>query len=685
MKSSGDVRSQSNVFNNIGDVQGAIGQRESASESYAEALRLRTTLNDHQGQGYTHMSFATAYAEWGDHEQAAHHFKEALSLSRAIEDRRTEIFSLYGLSKMAAARGELMEAKANIESAINLMESLRFKLVDPELRATYFTSASDLYDLQIDILLQLHDRDPAARLSEAAFEASERARARNLLDTLAEARVNFRQGADPALLQKERSLREKIAAKADQQLRLLNGKHTGTQAEAVRRELESLVNDLHDVEAETRKASPRYAALTQPHVATVAEVQSKLLDSDTVLLEYALGERQSYLWAVSKSSVSGYKLPGRDVLEAAAKRLYAAASVRQRTGGAAQPSSPTSSPGDQATVAATALSRLLLEPVAELIRGKRLLVVADGSLRYVPFGLLAAPGAVGSRVYAPLIVDHEIVSLSSASSLLAIRDAPANRHNASKLVAVFADPVFDKMDARVTNGGPAKAPESGQRGPDASSSETPDLTNLERSVGGLDLSRGGFTLPRLPFTRREADAILAATPRDKGFLALDFQASIQTLNTPAIRDYKVVHFATHGLLNTSQPELSGLVFSLVDQVGNQQRGFLELADIYSLNLSADLIVLSACQTGLGKEVKGEGLVGLTRGFLYGGAKGVVASLWKVDDAATASLMEDFYKGMFSGRLSPAAALRRAEIKIWNQHRWASPYFWGGFIYEGDWR
>jgi CHAT domain-containing protein len=284
-----------------------------------------------------------------------------------------------------------------------------------------------------------------------------------------------------------------------------------------------------------------------------------------------------------------------------------------------------------------------------------------------------------------LIVDHEIVNLSSASSLMAIRDAPANRHSPSKLVAVFADPVFDKKDARVTNGGSSKAPESGQRGAGASSEEIPDLMDLERSVGGLNLSRDGSTLPRLPFTRREADAILAATPRDKGLEALDFQANIQALDSPTIRDYKVVHFATHGLLNTSQPELSGLVLSLVDQAGNPQRGFLELADIYNLNLSADLIVLSACQTGLGKEVKGEGLVGLTRGFLYGGAKGVVASLWKVDDAATASLMEDFYKGMFSGRLSPAAALRQAEIKIWNQRRWASPYFWGGFIYEGDWR
>lgn len=173
-------------------------------------------------------------------------------------------------------------------------------------------------------------------------------------------------------------------------------------------------------------------------------------------------------------------------------------------------------------------------------------------------------------------------------------------------------------------------------------------------------------------------------PRGQGFEALDFQASIDTLNSPATAQYQVLHFATHGLLNTSRPALSGLVLSLVSPDGTPQRGYLELADIYNLNLTAGLVVLSACQTGLGKEVKGEGLIGLTRGFLFAGAKGVVSSLWKVDDAATAALMDDFYKGMFSRHLRPAAALRQAELAVWKRRRWASPYFWSAFVYEGDW-
>ncbi len=187
------------------------------------------------------------------------------------------------------------------------------------------------------------------------------------------------------------------------------------------------------------------------------------------------------------------------------------------------------------------------------------------------------------------------------------------------------------------------------------------------------------------FSRREADEITGLAGARASFKALDFAANRATALGSNLSQYRIIHFATHGLLNSQHPELSGIVLSLVDKEGLPQDGFLRLHDIYNLKLAADLVVLSACKTGLGKEIKGEGLVGLTRGFLYAGAPRVVASLWKVDDRATAELMKLFYQRMLRDSLRPAAALRKAQIDMWKQPRWAAPYYWAGFTLQGEWK
>jgi len=153
----------------------------------------------------------------------------------------------------------------------------------------------------------------------------------------------------------------------------------------------------------------------------------------------------------------------------------------------------------------------------------------------------------------------------------------------------------------------------------------------------------------------------------------------------ALARYRVVHFATHGLLDSERPELSGIVLSLVDQKGRPQNGFLRLHEVYNLSLPADLVVLSACQTALGREIKGEGIVGLTRGFMYAGAGRVSASLWKVDDAGTAELMRRFYAHMLKENMPAAAALRAAQVEMAGRGLYRSPYFWAAFVIQGDWK
>jgi CHAT domain-containing protein len=190
---------------------------------------------------------------------------------------------------------------------------------------------------------------------------------------------------------------------------------------------------------------------------------------------------------------------------------------------------------------------------------------------------------------------------------------------------------------------------------------------------------------RLRFSRQEAEAIAAFAPEKNRLTALDFVASYETAQSADLSQYRIVHFATHGLLNSQRPELSGIVLSLVDERGRAQDGFLRLHEIYNLKLNADLVVLSACQTALGKEVRGEGLMGLTRGFMYAGAPRVVASLWRVDDRATAELMKRFYRGMLKDGLPAAAALRAAQVSMLKEIRWSAPYYWAAFTLQGDWR
>jgi CHAT domain-containing protein len=333
---------------------------------------------------------------------------------------------------------------------------------------------------------------------------------------------------------------------------------------------------------------------------------------------------------------------------------------------------------------------MILGPVSEQLSSKRLLVIADGALQYIPFGALPGPTMKARSAYGqgqpgstadtptqtPLIESHEIVSLPSASTLAVLQREVSGRNPASRTVAVFADPVFDKDDPRVQNS------DGGHTG---GNTEETITEVLHRALRDANVCAGNQSIPRLLASREEADAILSATSPRQIFRATDFDASRLTVTSADLSQYRVIHFATHGILDTERPELSGIVLSLVDRNGQAQNGFLRLHDIYNLNLPVDLVVLSACNTGLGREVKGEGLIGLTRGFMYAGAAGIVASLWKVDDEATAQLMKQFYKAMFNDRLPPSAALRQAQLAMWKQKRWHAPYYWAAFVFQGKYR
>lgn len=498
------------------------------------------------------------------------------------------------------------------------------------------------------------------------------------MELLNEAHVQIRSEVDQMLFERERAVRELLNDAAERLMLRSSGAQAKQETELIEEEIEELRTEYQQLRGRIKLTSPKYSNLIQPEPVSVTEIRTNLLGAGSLLLEYALGDERSYLWVVSPGNTATFVLPPRKQIEAAARRfheLLAAPSASQNGSGV-----PPASKEVELWQAAGKLTDLVVKPAAALLAQHRLVIVPDGALHYVPFAALPDP----EQTSQPLIVNHEIVSLPSASVLAALRKESDNRPAAPAMAIVFADPVFDREDPRVSAGSGAGPPRTQESTLESVSLST--TRALERSIESVGLGQRDFTIPRLPFTRQEASAIVAAIPRGQSRLAVDFDASRAIATSPDLNRYRIVHFATHGLLNTDHPELSGLILSLFDQQARRQNGFFRLTDIFNLRFSADLVVLSGCQTGLGKELNGEGLIGLTRGFMYAGAPRVMASLWKVDDRATAELMKRTYAGMLGPqRLSPAAALRAAQLALLQQRRWKSPYYWAGFVLQGDWR
>ena len=687
-----DRYGQAVMLNLIGEIYQSLGETRKALEKYNEALPLGRAAGNLNTETVVLSNIGEVYRSLGETQKALEKYNEALALWRAADDRNREAATLLGIARVEQTRGAMAQAQETIEQAIGIVESLRADIRE-EHRASYLASRREYYESYIDILAERHRQNQTAGFDATAFAVSERARARSLLDLLAESRADIRQGVDSSLLERERSLQQLLQAKAAEQFALLNRKHTPAQTEAAAKEIDSITTEYEELRAQIRARAPRYAALTQPQPLDLAEIQEQVLDPDTLLLEYSLGDNASHLFVVSKTSITWRQLPKRAEIEAAARRVYELLTAPQPQPGdtEAKYRARVKEAGERYWTQAAELSRMLLGPVASQLGKKRLAIVADGALHYIPFAALPAPSRgddedrnSGAEPQ-PLFVEHEIVSLPSASTLATLRRETAGRKPAEKSLAILADPVFTDDDTRVSRNVSKTGAEEKTRSADSDETDIGflQMTRSGRETGVVD-AEGGFG--RLLSTRREAAAILALVPERERLQALDFEASRTTALRPELGEYRIVHFATHGLLNNIHPELSGIVLSLVNKEGNQQDGFLRLQDVYNLKLSAELVVLSACQTGLGKEIKGEGLIGLTRGFMYAGAPRVVASLWKVDDRATSELMKRFYQGMLGPEaLSAAGALRQAQLSIWKEKQWREPYYWAAFVLQGEWK
>jgi CHAT domain-containing protein len=713
----------------MGRIAFAGNDLDSARTHFQEAVDAgKSALPMIANLGQTRRFRAAALTSLGDVVAKQGKFKDASkfyeqAVKGAKDDKRLDLIwpaqrglgrSLWLQAQQERDAKKAMTARdsalRNYRESIQTIESLRSgSLRADEARTSFLATTKDVYDETAAAFAEmaiLSSTAPDAALSGKAleyasegFKVVEQSRARSLLDLLNETGASITEGIPPALLQrKQENLdRQQVIAEELMGISLAADDEKKRKPSDLEGELEKLQIEFDNIENEIRTASPRYASLTAGQPLSLAEVQQKVLDDQTVLLEYSLGPEASYVWAVGKTEATLRKLPARPALDKLATDLRAqliptklqrrivgidVASDSQR--GLGVSATPFAEDAAAFVAASSAAYKAVVEPVAGMVGEKRLLIAADGALNYIPFEALVKSSESGDYTSVPyLIKSNEIVYAPSASVIGAIRQQ--QRAPVGNAVLVLADPVFNSADTRARGAAVSATATADTRGLGIQSALT-DVSGQEAAVEPGKMQ--GLPLSRLAGTRSEAEQIvkLTKTAGGQADVWLDLDASEDNLETKDVRKYRVVHIATHGLLNAERPQFTGLVLSLV---GNKtEDGFLRTDEVFNLKLGSPLVILSACETGLGKEKRGEGVMGLTRAFMYAGAPTVGVSLWSVADKSTAELMTDFYKRLLTAGATPtrpSAAMREAQLAMIAGKKYSAPFYWAPFVLVGDWQ
>lgn len=654
------VRQRAEALRGLGRCAIATGDWKNARRQLDDA---RTEL--HRTGGAVNESIVlVALGDLESHldrlDAARENYMQALALARDAQNQAWQAAALASLARVALQAGDLAAARTHVDDAIALIESERARIDSPDLRTSYFGGRRAYYALSIEIRMALARAEPGKGHEAAALEVAEHARARALRDQLAERAIGVDGGIAPSLAAAETAAEDRLHALAYELSQVARDDRRGI---ALSGEVDAASRALDDVRGRIRAANPRYAELTHPARPGIARIRRDLLGDGSRVLEYWFGDARSVLWVVDANAVRAFDLPSRTEIEAAVERLRAAllAPIAASTSMPIERRAEHDAAAAAAVrAAADALARQILPDAVRPLLAGNVAVVADGALQSIPFAVLAGDAP------APQSPSVAWAYLPSLGALRGLRALPRAQAALANRVAVFADPVFRGDDVRL-----------GGRG------------NEDAAVDALLLraaaEAGIATLPRLPHTRDEARSIAALADRDGSWIALDFAANRQAAVAAAWPRYAIAHFATHALLNARHPELSGIVLSLYDAQGRAQDGFLRVNDIYNLDLPADLVVLSVCESALGRNVGAEGPANLARAFFYAGTRRVVASLWPVDDRAGAVFMQAFYRALLVERRPVPEALVYAQRELRRQPRWSAPYYWSGYVLQGDWR
>lgn len=640
-----------------------LGQPKEAIPLYEQALALAEKSTGTIQSAHIISNLGTSQEAVGQLGAALGSQERSLEMVRTDGTWTEEEWQIQSrMGHVLRAMGRNDEALQHYQEAIAGIEQLRSVALNTERgRAGLMVLAHDTYAETADLLVEMHrDND--------AFAMAERGRARAFLDMLAISREGLPNDLTPEQASREKALLAQISSA---QSEVWKGGLSAKEMEERKAKLKSAEEDLEVFQVEVRRSNPRYASLRYPEPIDIAQVQRELLDNRTVLLEFQLGEKRSLIWALSRNKVTVKVLPSRKQIERQVseyrKLLTDKASVLMlqqslekigRTG--------------------AALYTALLSPIREAIpAGVRLIIIPDGALDYLPFETLIAEtkgNATGQRSQTYALERFSISYGPSSSALLAVRALNAQENEWNKSLLAFGDPVLGPDNGNQMQAAQAVRSVAGDASEAVERPPTPTAYD--------HYTERGFSLVRLPFTREEVLSIGRLFPASQRRLYLGESATEDAIHSENLGQYRYVHFATHGYLDESAPGRSGILFSRLP--GSQAPGVLQAGEIMRLKMHADLVTLSACSTGLGEMVNGEGLLGLTRAFFYAGAHNMAVSLWNVSDSATPGLMRSFYVNLKRGQ-SKDEALRKAKLSLLHgaNPAWRHPYFWGAFILVGS--
>jgi tetratricopeptide (TPR) repeat protein len=632
----------------LGRVQRGLGQPARAVASFQRTYELSASVHDAWAEARSLIDWGDTLEGMGRHEAARENFDKALLVSRESEDEPAELEARYLIARSDFENGQIDDAKRELTAVLDQVKAQRSAVGNADLQASFFAQMRKCHDLYVEILM--HEHGPSSAAAAQAMEVSESGRALTLLDALAARDSDPATRRQPGASQQLMQLHIRVERCYDERLKLMleGGHKRGLDTNAAA--LTQAIDTLERAEDEQKAVAERPAPLGR--TLSAAEIGAASQKLQSTLVEYALGSEYSYVWVIDGGRIQSYVLPPRDHIESAVKKWRALAMARISLPGEnfdAHRKRIEAADRELPHVGAD-LSCMLLAPFL-IPRMKHLAIVADGELDVLPFAALPEDGCKGGTQQ-PLAAEREVVFTPSLSVLLA-RHEPSRQAAFRGDVVLLADPVFDRDDPRLNRSGDPSV-----------------ASNLATFAQGP---------PRLIGTREEAKAIAAIAGPDRAALHLDFNASLKTLFDPSLSEYRILHLATHGVLDERRPDFSGIILSLVGEDRHPVFGYLSTHDVASLDLHFDLVVLSACDSAAGVNLSGEGVTGLNHAFLSAGARRVVSTVWAADDEVSKELMTAFYRGMLRDGQDPSEALRRSQMEIMRNSRNAAPYYWAGFI------
>lgn len=653
----GIIKQKINALTNLGSLYFLKKEYPISIKKSTDAMALATQYKDVNQEVINLRQIGETYFRLGDNVKALEFYNKAFSISVNLDDVLLLANTLYKRAELYKHLNQLQPAIDDIEKGLEIMLRRDVKF-NRELKTLQSSLYNKFYGLQIDILMKLHLKDPMGGHARRALYVREKSKARAFLEFVRESKIEISNSeVDKDLVVRDQELRKLIAEKSDLLRKTVNLDERMTLNNHLRR----LDTEVEQIQAQIRKSNPLYAGFNSPNVLFLEEMQQQI-DGDTLVLEYHLGDEKSYLWAVTKNTFQTFELPKRVVINELGGMIINYFRMQLPQNESNEEKKERLAQEKFFLTSLDSFSKTILAQA--ILTKKKILVVGDGVLEKLPFSALLDPKS--NRL---LILDHEIVSVPSVSSFVTLKSIHSVQQ-ATKILVV-SDPVFTSDDDRLTN--------NKQKHNQVKTERT--IAPTENFLTLLSESERD-SLKRLQFASEEASAI------EKIYEGLTKTLSGTSANLATIQEeisknnYSMIHFITHGFIDDIRPESSGLVFSALNEKGEAQKAYLNASAIYNLKLNADLVVLSACNTGFGQDIEGEGVVGLTRAFFYAGSKRVLFTFWSINDQSTSVLISNFYAQM-KKNLTPSAALRNAQLFMLKNKKWNSPYYWAAFQLQGD--